>query len=228
MINMVLTQQRRAPHISLLVALLCSTAGAVDFLAVFHVGHLFVANLTGNTVLFAYHAVQRQWAAAAQCLGIILAFFFGVVTHRGFKRWLRVNNPLLKPTAVSLLLECRLLCLLAFLYADGQLRTALLLLLAWSMGLQNDAFQTIGTVSLNTTFLTGDIEKLGALLVSSPADAEQKKQRRMQTGALLIAWSAYVAGAILAALGGHFIETRALLIPAAFTAAALLLELRSR
>jgi len=225
MTNVVLSKERSIRHTYLLIALLCSTAGAVDLLAFFRIGHLFVANLTGNTVLFAYHLVQQQWASALQCLGIILAFFAGVVTHRSLKRWIQIDSVFLRPSTISLIIECCVLCLLAFLSIDGQLRTILLLLLAWTMGLQNDAFQKIGPISLNTTFLTGDIAKLGGLLVTTADNAEQKRQRREQIGALLTAWSAYVTGAILSAVGNHLIEMKALLISGILTALVLVTEL---
>jgi uncharacterized membrane protein YoaK (UPF0700 family) len=210
----------------LLIALLCSIAGAVDCVAYFRLGHLFVANLTGNTVLFAYSAAQQHWAAAAQRLGLILAFFLGVVTNRTMQRWIQAGNKTLNPAVVSLAIECSLLCVLAFFSSDGDLRIVLLLFLAWTMGLQNDAFQNIGPVNLNTAFLTGDIEKLGSILASPVKDAELKRKRRVQIGAFLTAWISYALGAIVGAFGGRSLPgARALLMPATMSTIVLLLEM---
>jgi uncharacterized membrane protein YoaK (UPF0700 family) len=148
-----------------LIALLCCVAGAVDALAYLRLGHLFVANLTGNTVLFAYEASQRHWLLAAARLALVLGFFSGVVTNRLLARWITIKDPTLQPSTVSLVIECAVLCAFAFLGLNGYLRTTLLIALAWTMGLQNDAFQKIGPVALNTTFMTGDIEKLGTAIV---------------------------------------------------------------
>lgn len=222
---MVLRRERSSAHVYLLVALLCSIAGAVDCLAYFRLGHLFVANLTGNTVLFAYSAAQRHWAAAAQRLGLVLAFFLGVVTNRILKRWIQAESRTLNPAIVSLGVECSLLCILAFFGAENHLQIVLLLMLAWTMGLQNDAFQNIGPVNLNTTFLTGDIEKLGSILASPAKDSERKKERRVQIGAFLTAWTSYVLGAMAGAFASRFLPgTRALIVPAAMTVIVLLLE----
>ena len=130
---MVLRRERSTAHVYLLIALLCSIAGAVDCVAYFRLGHLFVANLTGNTVLFAYSAAQQHWAAAAQRLGLILAFFLGVVTNRTMQRWIQAENKTLNPAVVSLAIECSLLCVLAFFSSDGDLRIVLLLCAAISL-----------------------------------------------------------------------------------------------
>lgn len=216
---------RSLPHVYLLVALLCSAAGSVDALGYIRLGKVFVANLTGNTVLFAYSAVERQWVQAAVRLGIVLCFFFGVITNRLLQRRMQADRIRLNPAVVSLLIECSVLCALAILDVHGTLQTALLLTLAWTMGLQNDAFQKIGPVSLNTTFLTGDIEKLGSAIASPVAGAGKKKQRRLQIGALATAWLAYAAGAVSGAIGSHLFALRALLLPAILVAVVILLEL---
>jgi uncharacterized membrane protein YoaK (UPF0700 family) len=216
---------RSLPHVYLLVALLCSAAGSVDTLGYIRLGKVFVANLTGNTVLFAYSAVQRQWAETGVRLGIILAFFFGVISNRLLQRSMRADRIRLNPAIVSLLIELSVLCVLASLSIHGTLRTVLLLTLAWTLGLQNDAFQKIGPVSVQTAFLTGDIEKLGSIIASPVAGIDKKKQRRLQMGALATAWLAYAAGAVSGAIGSHLFALRALLFPAALVAAVVLLEL---
>ncbi|HTZ88710.1 MAG TPA: YoaK family protein [Alloacidobacterium sp.] len=228
MTRLVPTRRRSRRHIFLLISLLCAIAGAVDLLAYFRLGQVFVANLTGNTVLFAYHAAARHWVPAAVRLGLILAFFSGVISNRGLNRWFQSENVGLNPAVVSLGIECGLLCSLALVSAPGHLRIALLLSLAWAMGLQNDAFQKIGPVNLNTTFLTGDIEKLGITVASPANNAERRRQRRTRIAGFLTAWTAYVAGAVLGAIGNHFLELRALLIPAAMAALVIVLELTGR
>jgi uncharacterized membrane protein YoaK (UPF0700 family) len=207
------------------VALLCSIAGAVDALAYLSLGKLFVANLTGNTVLFAYHAAERHWAASAERLALIFAFLIGVITNRLLKRWIQSEKRRLNPAVVSLTIECSVLCTLALFSTQGYLRVALLLALAWTMGLQNDAFQHIGPVNLNTTFLTGDIEKLGGMLADSATESEKHRQHRQRIVAFATAWLAYAGGALLGALGSHLFQLRALLLPAAMVLIVLTMEL---
>ncbi|QNI31102.1 DUF1275 domain-containing protein [Alloacidobacterium dinghuense] len=228
MTKMVPPRQQRETHIFLLISLLCATAGAVDLLAYFRLGRVFVANLTGNTVLFAYHAVAGHWRSAALRLGIIVSFFAGVVTNRFLKRWIQSERIRFNPAVVSLAIECAILTAAAFLILHERLRIALLLLLAWAMGLQNDAFLQIGPINLNTTFLTGDIEKLGTEVATPATDTEQKRARTTRIKAFLTVWVAYGAGAMLAATGSHFFEIRALLIPAVMAALVIVLELTGR
>lgn len=227
MTNMVPSRNHTsASQVYLLIALLCGIAGAVDALAYLQLGKLFVANLTGNTVLFAYHAAERQWILAAERLALIVGFFSGVVTDRLLRRWIESDRLLLRPSMASLAIECSVLCVLAFLSVRGYLRMALLITLAWTMGLQNDAFQRIGPVNLNTTFLTGDIEKLGSILASPPANGSKERQRREKIIAFATTWIAYGSGAVLGAVAGHSFGTRALLVPAALTAIVFAVQLK--
>jgi uncharacterized membrane protein YoaK (UPF0700 family) len=215
-------------HVYLLIALLCCIAGAVDTLSYLRLGRTFVANLTGNTVLLGYHVAEHQWAAAAERLGIVLSFFSGVITSRLLQRRIPSDRFSMNPARVSLGIEFCVLCSLAFLSTQGHLRVALLCILAWTMGLQNDSFQKIGPVNLNTTFITGDIQKLATAVASPVTDTFDKDQRRLQISTLLTAWIAYAGGAILGALGSQIFELRALLIPAALVVVVIGLELRGR
>jgi uncharacterized membrane protein YoaK (UPF0700 family) len=223
-----LTERRSTRQVYLTIALLCAIAGSVDALAYLRLGRLFVANLTGNTVFFAYHLAERHWLSALERLAIILSFFSGVITDRFVQRWIASGRRAWNPAVVSLIIECGVLCALAFLSTRGSLRVALLVTLAWTMGLQNDAFQTVGPVSLNTAFITGDIQKLGIAIASQPADEQATKKRRQQVISLATAWLAYVVGAILGAVGSQTFALRALLIPAALVLIALAMELPAR
>ncbi|HLH33128.1 MAG TPA: YoaK family protein [Alloacidobacterium sp.] len=210
-----------------LIALLCGIAGTVDALAYLRLGRLFVANLTGNTVLFAYEAADRHWPLAAERLALIIAFFIGVITDRLLRRWIESDHPLLRPEVASLTIECCVLFAFAFLSPHRYLRVFLLVVLAWTMGLQNDAFQRIGPVNLNTTFLTGDIEKLGSAVAGAPDD-ESSSRRSQKIIAFTTAWVAYGAGAVLGSVSSHFFGMQTLLIPAAMVVVVLAIELRGR
>jgi uncharacterized membrane protein YoaK (UPF0700 family) len=176
----------------LTIALLCAIAGAVDASAYLNLGGLFVANLTGNTIFLAYHLVEGHWWGAAERLGVILAFFSGVVTNNVMARWIALGRRAWNPVVASLIVECGILCALAFLDAHTSLRVVLLLTLAWTMGLQNDAFQTVGPLSLNTAFITGDIQKLGSAIVEPSSDAAAGEKRRQKIIGLTTGWLACV------------------------------------
>ncbi len=65
-----------------LVATLCMTAGAVDVIAYILFGKIFIANMTGNTVLFAASVVLHNWGEAALRIGVVIAFVGGFCLRR--------------------------------------------------------------------------------------------------------------------------------------------------
>jgi uncharacterized membrane protein YoaK (UPF0700 family) len=74
----------RAERIGVVIAVLLSaSAGAVDIIAYLKFDHVFVANMTGNTVLFASDMVAAQFSQAVNHLLPIVTFLLGVVTARG-------------------------------------------------------------------------------------------------------------------------------------------------
>jgi uncharacterized membrane protein YoaK (UPF0700 family) len=63
-----------------LICLLCATAGSVDAAVFLLRGQVFVANMTGNTVLLAISLLQHEYSKAALRLGLVATFLAGVVT----------------------------------------------------------------------------------------------------------------------------------------------------
>ncbi len=61
-----------------LVATLCMIAGAVDVIAYILFGKIFIANMTGNTVLFAASVVVGDWSQAALRIGVVVTFLAGI------------------------------------------------------------------------------------------------------------------------------------------------------
>ena len=91
----------------------------------------------------------------------------------------------------------------------GSPHASFLLLLAGILGTQNGAFQYIGGLHLNTTFVTGDLAKLGEAMTERRDLAKDKR--------LPLSWVAYVGGALLGALGARDIP--AFLVPTLLTVA---------
>ncbi len=65
-----------------LIGLLCAVAGSVDAAAYLLCGRVFVANMTGNTVLLAISLLQRNPGEAALRGGLVAAFLAGVIVAR--------------------------------------------------------------------------------------------------------------------------------------------------
>jgi uncharacterized membrane protein YoaK (UPF0700 family) len=174
-----------------LIGLLCALAGSVDAAAFLLCGQIFIANMTGNTVLLAISLLHWNPKEAALRAGMVAAFLAGVVVERLLAR--TADKGLTKTQRAFILgIESLLLLLLAWKNA-GAHTDLLLLLLACMLGIQNAAFQNIGAFHLNTTFITGDLEKLGEAMTDM-GDALPK------TTTFLVSWLAYAGGACLGAL----------------------------
>ncbi len=87
------------------------------------------------------------------------------------------------------------------------------LLLAFAMGAQNAAVTRFGDATLNTVFITGDLQRLFERVLAWfwPAKSEQPSAG---LGILALVWLEYFGGALLGALA-HFTISYPLLIPAA-------------
>jgi uncharacterized membrane protein YoaK (UPF0700 family) len=186
-----------------LICLLCGVAGSVDAVAYLLCGQVFVANMTGGTVLLAISLLQRNMGDAALRGGLVVAFLAGVIVARLLARI--AGRRLTKRQRVSVLgIESIVLLVLAWKSAGAH--TGLLLLLAGTLGVQNAAFRSIGGLHLNTTFITGDLELLGEAIME-PHDSLSK------VSAFLLSWIAYAGGALLGSLGARSFPHHGFLLP---------------
>lgn len=177
-----------------LICLLCATAGSIDAIAYLLWGRVFVANMTGNTVLFAISLLQHQFGKAALRGGLVAAFLGGVVVSRILARTAgeRVTR---SQRAAVLGIQSAVLLLLAWKGAAADARL-LLVLLAAILGVQNGAFRYIGGFHLNTTFITGDLELLGEAIVD-------RRNPGPKVSAFLLSWVGYVGGGLVGAFGAQ-------------------------
>jgi uncharacterized membrane protein YoaK (UPF0700 family) len=200
-----------------LAILLSGSAGIVDAIAHLQFDHVFVANMTGNTVLFGIEIVLQQAPAAISHLIAILAFLAGIVVVRFCKNLVGQRESILGPAPVSnlcFLVASALWTLIGVL--TPSLASLLIPVLAFSMGAQNATFRHVGKIPVNTAFITGDLEKLGEtianLVVLQRPDSHQE---RLKVWAVAGIWIGYGIGAALGALSSEQLGRRALLFPAA-------------
>lgn len=186
------------------VVVLCVVAGYVDALAYLK-SDLFVANMTGNTVLVGIAVAKGQWATLTFRVASVALFFGGAVLGRlvlamgGGRQW------------APLLLEA-LLVAAAASSPSGDWQA---LVLAAAMGMQSTAVTQVGGLAVNTVVVTGAIarvaERAADRLRTHPAlSAVAAMQGRLQGAA----WLAYGAGAALGTLAAK-LGWMALFIPAA-------------
>ena len=94
------------------------------------------------------------------------------------------------------------------------------------MGMQNNAFQRIGPIKLNTAFITGDLENLGEAIAESQ-QPDKRAEGRRRSAVFLTTWAAYAVGALLGAYGALHLREKALWIPAGLVAVAAAMLARS-
>ncbi len=185
-------------------ALLCIVAGYVDAVGYLALGHVFAANMTGNTVLLAIAAARGEMHLATIYVATLVAFFLGALLAAAIKRVGPVYLPLLLAAA-----------LLALAPTTSALRISSLLLLAASMGLQGSSLSTFGTTSLHTVVVTGTIMKLADGVIDRLwRTASTRAKPSSETLPLLtVAWVSYGVGAAAGAVAIDHIG-RSLLVPA--------------
>jgi|GEM_PF-1872682 uncharacterized membrane protein YoaK (UPF0700 family) len=193
----------------LIAALFSASAGAVDIIAYLEFDHVFVANMTGNTVLFAGELVGREFSKALTHLLPIITFLAGVVAAR---IWLaqidRSDSPRL---GFWLTLIAGVWIISAILLPN--LGSVLIPVLAFSVGAQNASLLHLEKIPVNTAFISGNLEKLGEAIVSlfrKSADRDDK----IKFIAFGTIWTAYAAGAAIGALAAQQIGKQSLVVPA--------------
>ena len=160
----------------------------------------FAGQMTGNTILLAIALVETHWTDSAFYVAVLVCFLIGVVTAGSLVR--RGHRP-----ALALTLAALALAICAFV--DTRWGA---LLLAFAMGSQNAAATRFGDASLNTVFITGDLQRLFEQVLGWLWPG-QSERRTAGLGILALVWVEYFAGALLGA-AAHFTVPHPLLIPA--------------
>ena len=173
------------------VGLLCLVAGMVDAYGYMTLGHVFAANMTGNTVLLAITAVEGELAASINYILTLCAFTSGAILGAVLRR--ASGRPY-----VPLLLAAFLLAAISL----GALnRQAMLGLIAIVMGLQAASISKFGATNLQTIVITGPIVRLAEglvdlLWVRKGAKTREAAEASAHNG---LAWITYGVGAALGA-----------------------------
>jgi uncharacterized membrane protein YoaK (UPF0700 family) len=200
-------------------------AGAIDVIAYILFGKIFIANMTGNTVLFAASVVLHDWNEAALRIGVVVTFLAGIFIAAAVMRKLTAGRERQRKL-ITLAIELAVLSWLALVPHPDTLRFVLLFVLAFAMGMQNNAFQGIGPIKLNTAFITGDLENLGEAIADSE-EPDKRAEGRRRSAVFLTTWIAYGIGALMGAYGALHLRENALWIPAGLVALAAAMVMRS-
>jgi len=153
----------RLTHVALL--LLTFATGLVDAVSVLELGHVFVANMTGNVVFLGFWLAPHTVVDVTAALVSLASFVTGAVLGGRLARHL--DREVRHWLGVTLTLEVVMLVTLAILAGTGVLdyrdHTKLILIagLAVTFGIQNSTARQFGIQELSTTVLTTTISGIG-------------------------------------------------------------------
>jgi len=180
-----------------LLLVLTVVTGVVDAVSFLKLGHVFVANMTGNIVFLGFAVADATDFSIPTSLVAIAAFLAGALAggrlalslgrHRG--RYLAVATLI-----ETVLVGAALVISLSPLDPNGEIsRYALIVLLALAMGTQNAAARRLGVPGMTTTVLT-------LTLTGLAADSNFAGGKQSQIGRKLGAVGGMFLGAALGAV----------------------------
>jgi uncharacterized membrane protein YoaK (UPF0700 family) len=187
---------RHGPLVPMMVALTFLT-GVVDAASYLKLGHVFVANMTGNVVFLGFALAGAGGLSVAASLVALGSFLAGALAggwiagrtpdHRG--RMLGSASA----AQAALIAVSLIVALSSSEPLEEGTRYALLVSLALAMGIQNAAAQRLAIPELTTTVLTKTLTGLASesRLVGGPGS---------QAGRRLVAVAAMLLGALAGAL----------------------------
>ncbi len=180
-----------------LLMLLTVVTGTVDAVSYVALGHVFVANMTGNVVFLGFALAGARGLSATASLAALAAFLIGALSggrigarlgaHRGHT--LRTATA----TSVTLVGVGVLVAAVAGQPVPQAARYGLIITLAIAMGVQNATARRLAVPDLTTTVLT-------LTLTGIAADSRAAGGAGGHPARRLISVSAMLAGALIGAL----------------------------
>ena len=148
--------ERHGP-LPLLLVLLTVVTGLVDAVSYLALGHVFVANMTGNVVFLGFAVADAEDFSVSASLAAIAAFLFGALMGGRLAAWQGAHRGRL--FAATLLIE---ILLVALALAEALVATvstpvgqySIIAALSIAMGLQNATARRLAVPDLTTTVLT--------------------------------------------------------------------------
>jgi uncharacterized membrane protein YoaK (UPF0700 family) len=187
---------RHGPLPPLLLAMTLVT-GLVDAVSYLTLGHVFVANMTGNVVLLGFALAGAPGFSIRASVAAIAAFAAGAILGGRTATRLRRHRGRLLATAASMqtvfFAASIVLAALSGNPVTAAYRYPLIVVLAVSMGIQNAAARTLAVPDLTTTVLTMTITGIAA-------DGAIAGGTGAKTGRRLAAVAAMLAGALAGAV----------------------------
>jgi uncharacterized membrane protein YoaK (UPF0700 family) len=191
-----LRDERHGPLPALLLVLTMVT-GLVDAVSYLNLGHVFVANMTGNIVFLGFAVADAQDFSIPASLAAIAAFLAGALAGGRLASTLGHHRGRLLATAAYVqiaFLGAAVIVSTGTLVPEGDVaRYALIVLLALAMGLQNATARRLGVPDLTTSVLT-------LTMTGIAADSTLAGGTNPNPGRRLVATTTMFVGAAIGAL----------------------------
>jgi uncharacterized membrane protein YoaK (UPF0700 family) len=208
-------QHRTASTNRLLGALLAFNAGAINAGGFLVVG-MYTSHMTGFASMISDMLVLGSFTVAIGATGALLAFLAGAACTAVLVNWARQNH-LRSEYVLPLLLEAGLLLVFGLLGATLNRQTPFavpltVLVLAFTMGLQNALVSKISASQIRTTHMTGVITDMGIELGklfywnqgARPPELQVRANRiKLRLYAMLL--GAFMAGGVVGAAGFKYL-----------------------
>lgn len=205
---------------------------AVGYLALLKV---FVAHMTGTTVLLGIGLGRGEWRTLLTA-GLAIPFFLSGVLV-GFEIERRAaQREFQRPLALQLGAETVLLSAFTAIgvtiFRDEAPKTAtagyilLLFLATCAMGIQTAALRKLGSLPLRTTSLTGNIAKAMEEIEKFIADPARRSERAQKLTVLASVWLVYLLGAVFGAIALDRFDLWCLLLPIVVLIGSIIWELK--
>jgi uncharacterized membrane protein YoaK (UPF0700 family) len=208
-----------------LVLLLSCAAGSIDAASYIGLGHVFAANMTGNTVHLGMATGYGSLVDIGHSGSALLGFLLGVAIGASIVE--RDDSPTPWPQVVNVALVCELvlLAITAAIWAAAGANASsttdgLLLALGLAMGMQSVTVRRLRIPGVASTYLTGTLTALTAGLVRVALGRRTPAPEAPTHGSVLMAsvWAIYGGGAVITTLVSPHGGARALVLPLALIA----------
>ena len=209
------SQHRTASTNRLLGSLLAFNAGAINA-GGFLVVSMYTSHMTGFASMLADNLVLGNMALVLGAVGVLLVFTCGAAFTAVQVNWARQHG-LRSEYALPLLVEALLLLVFGLMGATLNHQTPFavpltVLVLAFTMGLQNALVSKISSSQIRTTHMTGIVTDIGIELGKlfywnrMPGRAESRvRANRLKLRLLGTLFGAFVGGGIVGAAGFKYV-----------------------
>jgi uncharacterized membrane protein YoaK (UPF0700 family) len=163
----------------IMLLLLAAVAGSIDVMSYYRLGHVFTANMTGNTILLGLSIGQGKLSSSLHSLAALAGFIAGAfvgafIVENRKKGWSYYIT-------LSVAIESLIIFILILIWfeekqpASSSILYVSIALSAIAMGMQSATVRHLNIPGVVTTFITGTITSIGMSAVKGLRIGFKKK-----------------------------------------------------